>query len=326
MSTDSNEAAHSREITFEELKQLRLAPGDIVWKKNSGKTTILCKAGYQIDQEYVSKFEKVTSSLWLVTLYPESIKESAKKILLKLKEEQFDRERGVLRKEFIELVDPYLWKGSKELCLFELVLIFNESFSCLTPKHIISLESIGLDLYKRSSYEASMNVLIAFIIGYLDFNFLSELYHVSFYQHYEFIKGRPNSSNLEFLDFERSNYGQLPDELTSHAQNSYKNFVNDSPFEISNKSIIKLISRHQERLTGVGYPSGLNKDELSDLDRIIIWTNTRIEESMIQDPAYRKKGLLKNIMMSNFDEILEGRLQGLVEFAFEKEFKKEVAA
>ena len=326
MSTDSSGTKHSREITFDELRQLKLAPGDIVWKKKNGKLTTLCNSGDQIDHEYISKFEKITQSLWLETQYPESIKKDALDIFLRLKTEDFDRERFILRKEFIELTGPYLWNEKKELCLFELVLIFNESFSCLTNKHITSLESIGLDLYKRSSYEASMNVLIAFIIGYLDYNFLSELYHVSFYQHYEFTKGRPNSSNLEFIDFERTNFGQLPDELTSHAHNSYEFFIKEKPYEIKNKSITKLISRHQERLTGVGYPSGLNKDELSDLDRIIIWSNTKIDEVMVQDSGYRQKGILKKLMMSRFDEVLEGRLQRLVEYAFEKEFKKGAAA
>jgi len=315
------------ELNFEVLSSMKIAKGDIFWKKKSGKLIPLCFIGDRIDHDYISKFQKMTNVLWMKVVGNSNLVDEGVTLLKKITEASDDEQRFKVRDEFFNYLKPHFWSEEGKGNLVDFVTIFQEVFYDLSDEQEHFLENKSLVIFKRSYLCAASTTALAMCLGYVDFDFLKDLYQVNFYMDVGIEKSQFTTSTMNVLEKERVFPGARNENLSDaekevveqHAFQSISKLEGEATYNFNNKSIKRLIKFHHERLLGDGFPLGLNSDELSDLEKIIIMVFQNITYDELSFTENDGSMFLKNFIGDADQGECEARLEQQIKNVFDKE-------
>ena len=167
-------------VTLEELSKFKLSPGRLYWSRPSGKETVVLEVGDIMDMNHLEKFERKSHSIkidWMINL---EVVQGGIDLFKRLETAKFEKERESIREEFVLFLKNSFWNGDAGGNLLDLTLMIEAVFNKFEQKQIDYMASLNLDIYKRSTIMASLNIVFSFIVGHMHFDFLKELYCVSF--------------------------------------------------------------------------------------------------------------------------------------------------
>ncbi len=296
-----------REISCTELENSIFSPGDIFWVKKSGARIKILGSGDVIDHEYLKKFDGRANGLQANIIADISVVGDAMKLFLSLSHARTENERIERRMELMRWFKNIFWIGSHRGSLLDLVKIGTEVFYKLDVDTSQRLTSASNFLFKRSALVAPMAVFICLGMGYLDFNFLRDLYHLCFLFDFALDRQGLSYNLLKATELERRKSGDgiaclfLGDnpgpELEAFQFHPRKGMLEAKELcskHFTDPNLINLIMKHHERVNGKGFPFGINEDEMSDLDTIIIFLNHLISYDELSYSRNDGQQFLKN--------------------------------
>jgi hypothetical protein len=324
------------EINFEELAEMNIASGDIFWKKSSGKMIPLCLNGDRIDHAYFDKFKSLTTSFWINTLGDEEQTNIGVNLLLDFKNAETDYEKVQAREKLIAYLKPLYWNEGSNGSLLDFVMIFNKVFYSLNQEEEDYLINRSMTLYRRSTLTSATIVLFAMCVGYLDYGFLKDLYHVCFYMDSGIEKSQFTINTMTTFEKERIFPGARKESLSesdaeiieNHTLASREEVDKATAYKFKNKGIKRLINFHHERLIGDGFPIGVNSEELSDLEKIVIMVFQNISYEEIKFSKSDGENFLNSLLGDVDQGECEARLkkQIFLLFGYTKNEDKEMGA
>ncbi len=279
----------------------RFSQADIVWVKRSGKKVALIKAGdyffadrietykklnVEIDS-YVSE-ERILEFVSLMEAYKSS------EFLLADKEKRKEE----LDNNILNWLARVFWTGSEEGSLVELVIALEKVFFSISDDGVEYLINKSELLFKRNSKYSSLMVCLAFIVGYRDYEFLKDLYNLTYFMDIDLLERNLDSIIVQGLEEERvygkrglkllesKNMKKDKEALLTHiallTREKIDSFYQSRYFD----EIKNVFSFHHEKISGDGFPKGMNGHELSDLEVIVIFINGILP---FKDFSYEKR-------------------------------------
>ena len=287
-----------------------LAPGDIYWLRASGRKIQIARAGQVIDSKIIKKFENKDFEFDLDETFslPDEVRNTLIDKFQLLKIEKLEMNRVSLAKEIITIL---FIEHAGKVAFSDLVFIGLESFYKLDVDVTEELTNIDVRIFQRSSVLGIYSVLVAMMTGYLEYEFLQDIYHlcfffdcyfsleqVSYYITEALEKERQAGQGKQFLQErakELENFEKHPEESFGLAKRKYKRFIN-------NKEVFQLIRLHHEKIDGSGFAHGHNDEDFTDIERIIIF----LSESMPYGEVDFSKDKGKDFLIRN---VVEGKGQ-----------------
>jgi hypothetical protein len=313
-----------RPFKIEELKGYLLYPGDIFWQRKSGPIKI-AHAGDPVKIQDLQKYTKAGNSLQIHWLINEKKVEQACNYINALKMKIFDHEKIKDREIIFEWFSRNFYDDKIESSLLELAVIGHKEFYDFEESFTAKCSDTSVELFRRCSVLASLNVLFAISFGFLDYDFLRDLYHVTYLFDYAFEKEGYSYSLLQASELERiagqegRNLLKVGAELTIFDQHPYasKSFAELDFYQIIiNKSLFELIEKHHEKFDGRGFPAGINEHEMSLLESIIVFTAAAIPYDGEVFKQNDGRGYIRKTLSSMSSEMLSNSFKKQIDFLF----------
>lgn len=310
-------------LSADELVKYAFAPGHIYYK---GQIFIM-KAGWPVEKSFLAKFlkKKITVDVELI-IHPPYISE-LNRLFKGLNNSKLQKDRNKSCEKIVNFLAPYIWTGEKEGSFLDLILSVHESFYDLPVDLDHKLKSHSLPLFKRSAYMGSLMVVLGLSCGYVDFSFLKDIYHLAFFLDYG---GDQNVMSYHFFEsLESMRKGTLEESSglgkINYSEEKFKkealdriDHIKDSFKEVLvNQQVIDLVYCHYEKLNGSGFPGKVNKQELSDIEAIVVLVSENVsyeEVNFESDDMY--KHFKSAIGMNNYEENV--RILSLLNKTFSK--------
>ncbi|MCK5873002.1 MAG: hypothetical protein KAG26_09260, partial [Methylococcales bacterium] len=241
-----------------------------------------------------------------------------------------DKDRELIKKEFMSYIKEKYWDGSKDGDFLDLMMIIEGAFSTLKKEQVEIFNIIHLDMYKRLLYMATLNTVMAFTTGYLEYKFLTEIFHISFCFDL-FVEEKPMPDNyLDLLDQARYSPKESLEKLNHEDISKIELFFKGQNEELVNTifdfkidAVKKLFKICRERIKTGGFPMNLNEDVLNDLEKIIIMNQEALTYRNLVIEKNDGVSILKNILISNLknDDAVDVscRIVGIITGHFEGE-------
>ncbi len=241
-----------------------MSPGDLYFKNTSGSFILLLKKGDWIDFDYLKKFEERKVLLFVQNQVDISWVQKMQKLTL-----EYLRAKTLSEKEFhwnnwlIHIRLRY-WENDHPDASFELKVIFQNLFYTFGKEFTDLHLNRDLELFNRYLMVASDNVFLLLLIGNNDYLFLRKIYmatlrSLNFLQH---IKLTPS----------------IKQELNSFFQGQVKILKSVSIDEYLKKLSLENNDEYWQRvmfedLRGMGNSLNVIDNEVTDVERILIFTN-----------------------------------------------------
>lgn len=336
LAENDKEDSHSegQSNILEDIRVSQFAVGDIYWVKKFGKRVKIFSSGDYVNSEYLAKFIGRNLKIELEWFSNIQVINDGLELFTKLRDaneepEFAERKKNDIRLEIMAWANSNYWQENTNSNFLDLVIACEKSFFELPTEVSVRLSETSLLLLKRSSAVASVSVMYAITCGYTDYNFLKDLYNICYLYYFGIENDSLTSSMLQALEKERvaSSSGinflkDFSDKKTmemfiNHPDRCLEKIKKLPLLNIENKSLLKLISFHQEKINGQGFPNGFNAFEMSDIELIAIIVNQSIEISEV--PYVRGDGnsILKNILERVPDISFNRRIVKMVECVFE---------
>lgn len=254
------------EISFAEVKDMKISYGDLYWKKSSGSYTKIINAGDTVDFYRVEKFQKVTKSLFIDNKCNKTFIEQGREILNSLLESNDEIERRSCRERLISHVYSVFWSGESKGNLLDFVLIFELSFNGLPDEYVKEMDARAMTFFQRSALCSSLITFSSICLGYTHGSFLKDLYNTCFYFDFSFAHTGFSTIDLKNLESSRENH----DEMDIHSVDVKKS-IDMFNYRPKHSRLSKLIGFHHELLNGSGEYIHSNQEEIGDLEKIVIW-------------------------------------------------------
>ena len=159
---------------FNHIKDEILSPGNIFWKKNNGTDVLISKKGDVLNHELIQKFIKADCILILEDSIDLSLHDSIFSLYVKYSEELLMRDKIKIREELIENLCVEFIRGKKSQ--FEFNLLAWKFFSQFNNSDAATFIKIDKELFSRNLSIASSYTFCAFLLGYYEPSFLSNLF------------------------------------------------------------------------------------------------------------------------------------------------------
>ncbi len=313
-----------REINSLDIQQMILAPGDIFWLRSGGKKIKIARSGQVIDSKIIDKFTGKDFSFELDEYFslPTSVRETLVSDFNKLKLEKLEMNRVALVKKILGTV---FVEYHGQVAFVDFMFIGLESFYNLDTSVTEELANIDVRLFQRSAIFATYAVLLAMSVGYLDYFFLQDIYHVCFFFDCNFSLEQVSYFVLEALEKERQEgqgksflqakgkkldletFYNHPEESFRLAKKKFKKFIN-------NKEIFQLIRLHHEKIDGSGFGRKLNDEDFTDIERLLIFINESLPFVDVELSADKGKNFLnENLEQGKGKAFLSPRIAKIIE-------------
>lgn len=275
-------------VSLEKIKKWKLSPGNIYFIPKKGRPVLLFNAGEALQWDRLIKFKgKNETKLAMEIIVNLPLIEEGVSILSSMIERENFLVKISKRNEFIDWVKKnFLSKGeSNSLLQNELNFIFcgTQSFLKLDENYTKKFQDAAIILFHRSLKVSSLAVVLALGLGYIEKNYLSDIYHVSMFLDIGLWNKDLSSFTMTACEHERSTsnggVAYLESLRLKSQEVNLENFethptVGKQIVEKDFKNIffypesIKLIERHHEYEDGKGFPKGLHKTQLSEFEEI----------------------------------------------------------
>jgi hypothetical protein len=307
------------EISFEELKDMKISYGDLYWKKSSGSFTKILNAGSVVDFSKIEKFQKVTSTLFFDYKCNKVFVDQGREVLRSLLNAIDEIERRHFREQLISHVFPVFWEGSSKGSVLDLILIFELSFNELPSEFINEMDHCAATFFQRSALSSTLITFISMCLGYTHGSFLKDLYNTCFYFDFSYAFTGFSSLDLESIEEARKSHSSS-ENIASDVKKSLEMFN----YKPKHSRLTKLIKFHHELLNGEGSVVKLNQEEIGDLEKVVIWIENLIPFG--KDNYFIEDGeeYLKKILISNQSDlaIVEEDLKNKIINCFEVDTKE----
>ncbi len=264
----------------------KFAPGDIYWEKSSGQKTLVLRAGEPVCGPYLEKLSEKNILLKIDNYQNEEVISGIVSCFHRLQESTLESDRFIIRNEIIEILKRNYWDDCKNSSLLTLVLAGVKSFYHFNKEQEEELQETSIMLYKRSAFMSIFLVILALVHGYLDFKFLSDLYHLGYmfdagYKHEVISYNLLMASKSEWQTarggeaYLKSNPGFLKEEIVflNHPSSGVDEALVFCSDLIKNKELLNLVLKHHERMNGQGMPHGFSSLEMTDLEALVVLVN-----------------------------------------------------
>lgn len=324
-------------ITLDKLKSYQLCPGHLYYfSKVSNKFIFMLQAGDFIEESFIKKYEEGGfKSFYILNFINEENIEKFKYYLSQFKIARKEADRWSERNEIIDFF-KLNYVITQKNSLLEFVIAFNETFSKV-PSYIFEKYLATSDvLLRRSVINGCFASFIALTVGYMDYQFVQDMFHAALLKDIGLMSEQFNYSVLKACELERKTPGEGRKYLTG--KESSLKFFENHPYEsvkivesqlkgiFNYDETIDSILFHHELSDGSGFPKGINYLSVSDWESIlnlveyitpyeeIIFSKqgdyhllTLIEnaqkEGVVQKlPAHRVFGMLKAILSSGMEK------------------------
>ena len=243
-------------LNFNHIKNEILSPGNIFWKKSNGVDLLISKKGEVLNFELIKKITDAGYDLVLEDSIDLAFYDSLFSLYVKYSEELLMKNKMKWRLEIIEsLITGFIKKKKSQ---FELNHLARKLFSQFNNSEITDFIAKDNDLFIRNASIASSYAFCAFLLGYYESSFLSNLFTSTFKNLMEL----GNGVELIVLK-EKIEHLRMQDSFTSL---DYK-FIEElaSPVIIKSTMIF-------ERYDGSGIRK-INSREMNDLEIIFVAIN-----------------------------------------------------
>jgi hypothetical protein len=242
--------------------------------------------GEILDKKFLKKFETKPQVLSFFDELDFQYEERGRNLFLKLSEHKLEADRLRTRYEIMIWFKDIYWYGDKSGSIVTLMNVMGSVFFTFDDQVKEEILEQSYELFQRSAVCASYSVIAAMAIGYNEFKVLQDIFNLCFFYDVGVPSEEKTMNYFKLLELERENPGSGIAEFASNPHlkrlvDVYKNrgelsfkFVSDKyksyfnyPFMIN---FLRLIG---ERLDGKGHPSGLDENDLMELDCALLLVN-----------------------------------------------------
>lgn len=327
-------------IPINDLKQYRFCPGHLYYFSSIHKKFIfMLQAGDLIEDSFINRYANAgLESFYILKFIHLDNVEKYKTHLNSIKLAEKENVRWVERNELIKLFKScYIMKPHSSF--LDVIVAIDSTFSKLDLSVYHEYSKLSEVLLKRAMICSSLSVLIAITVGFLDYGFLQDIYHVSFLKDYGLIGDSFNFSVLSACEQERISPGtgkdffndseKLLNFFVSHPEMSFEK-VHAKFIKIFNyPELTEAIRTHHELSDGTGFPKGLHYAAISDWESIISFseyitpyqeiTFSKLGDYQIKDliADAKAKGILKNLSASRVISLFNAILNDMDNKEFE---------
>ncbi|MDD0854183.1 hypothetical protein HBN50_13810 [Halobacteriovorax sp. GB3] len=234
------------------MKNFKISPADVFWKKASGKRVCVLKAGDVLNENLLGKF----SSLSIESLVEQKLVNELSDLFLELDKCQFEHERIVIYDQIIFILRPIYWSGEESGSVMSLIHALTMTFYTVPNEIELTLKESSVDIYRRCFLYASLFTVYSFTLGHLSFESLKRIFNSVFYFEYELCKEGLKASDVEVF--------KNPSLLTQEHKEMLKVIL----VRTSEKFSEPLIKIHREDIAAESGVFGLNGDEMTSLERL----------------------------------------------------------
>jgi len=269
-------------IQGQELLKYKFAPGNVFWIKKNNKLVRILKTGDYMDSEILYKYMNKCAPLVLERLINVKWIEEVFEHFMDLKHAKHLNEQIEARAKILKLIGKVYWHGLAEGSLIDLINLGEKVFFKIPPNVTRELYQGEMNFFKMNALTGIVSVLFSLTVGYMDFEFLEDIYHVSFFVDYSLIEKKLDWTMKEAIVLEVETPGEGVKELSKQADKENLNRFVSHPGQsyigvkekikdlFNTKDCLNLLTKHHEALNGLGFPYGLAENQLSDLETIII--------------------------------------------------------
>jgi len=280
----SEETQVLSQINFEQLADFYFSPADVYIILPKGKKMKIISAGSPVDLELLNKYQGRPLLVERVTDYLNV--ERGKTLWTEFKMNWQTLERNYFRDKILLWFKNLYWDGNSDGSLLDLMSIGETTLYRFDEEATKFLKNMDIDLFVRNCLVGSINAALAMAMGYTDYDFLSDIYHISFLVNLP-VSQMKNFAMNQALEKERQAAGGgavylKAMGLESMALDFEKNIFNQSDFAkdipavllhvIADKGLLNHLRIVHERIGGQGRPKKLSEFYLSDLENILIMT------------------------------------------------------
>jgi hypothetical protein len=267
-------------IKIDDLAKFRLCPGHLYYfSKASNKPFFMLQAGDVVEENFLSKYRSAGfDSFYILKFINYENIEKFKYHLINLKNAKQEKDRWLERNAILDLF-KLNYVITKNTSLLEFLIAFDEVLSKVPSEIVEKYSELSDSLYRRSIICSAFSALIGLLVGYIDFEFIQDLYHLSFFKDYGLVDEKFNYSILKACELERKNPGsgikhlakseQFLDFFKSHPEQSIKKIEDHAKDIFNYPELIKAISMHHELSDGSGFPRGINHLAVSDWESVL---------------------------------------------------------
>ena len=322
----------NEENILETLVKWTICPGDIYWKKLSGKEVKLFHAGTFPSSSKIEKLQSSKMNLRIELSIDEKWCDEGVNQIFILKEAEVapgkkEKLKSEARDEILKWAFPILWKGEEEKNLLGLVATLLKGFEIFDEETYELMSGLNTRRLQQSLGSASIGVLLALSSGYTTFSFLREYFLAQVLFDLSLEVGKLGEIGETYFKEESQYPGRGEkiisgldakdyDFLKKHMEMSFKIAEEKYKQGMNYPYLLKQIKIHHERLNGMGFPKGLNQNEMSDLEVISV-----VSGYLSDVPEF---DLNKKLMKGSLKEVLDGNSETkatVLSFRLEKIFR-----
>jgi hypothetical protein len=297
---ESSEALES--LSIDDARKYCLVPGDLFWKKKSGRLYRLRKAGDPIGLDELEHFYKMGAELFTLPVVSYELVETLTQFLDDCLSTDVEPLRLSFRDRFIAALKPTYWTGATSASWLNLVMTMHRR---LFRKE---LDELGFeqspDGFRRSSLIGALNVLGAMSLGYFDEEYLKDIYQLAFFQGLS-LKDSITFNLAQALDAERRSkdvFKKEFDKLVDHERDMLDQHAHRDA-ELVDKmyarffkfsSVPVMLRWQHERALGTGFPNRVNQEELSDIEVWVSFTSRLFPIKSFEYNRFDGKGAFKS--------------------------------
>lgn len=301
-------------ISFKELLEHCLSPGEVHLNRARGKTFKLLKAGDFVDRDYLKKYSDDKFQLIVKRSVDPSYVKEWTDVFLEFKYAKDEKTKIQARKLILQMVKRDFWHGGSNSSILDLIYACEKVFLKYDYKILKNLEAVQTAYLKRSFIIASVIPVCAIILGYMDFSYLQDLYNLGILFDFSLDPEIFTFDISEVLEMERENSGQ--GEVYAHDFKNGKEIIDrvKKSSKILHDSTIKklityfnkidsinILKKMHEKFDGTGFPYGLNSFEMSDVECLFCLVHGSIELDSLSCQRGEGATLVKKIL--NTDNI-----------------------
>ena len=245
-------------LNLKNIKHDLLSPGNIFWQKKSGDSVLISKKGEALNHELIRKLEDAEYSLIITDVIDTYAYQKIHNLYLEYCNEVFMKDKIKCREDLISLLVTEFVENEKTQ--FEVNQLAWTIFSEFTTAEGMNFIRKDNDLFQRHLSVASSYAFCAFLLGYYDPTFLSNLF---------------SSTLKNFMDLGESVHVLSLKEKFEYLrlQESFQREDYEAVKEIANEGLISKTVIF-ERYDGSG-PRQINSREMSDLEIVMVALNTK---------------------------------------------------
>ena len=252
------------QFNLDHIKDEILSPGNIFWKKNNGSDVLISKKGDVINFDLIQKLSSAGQTVFMEDGIDLDLHQSMFSLYVKYSEELFMRDKIKWREQLIEHLRHEFIQNQKSQV--ELNHLAWKLFSKITNEEAAAFVKKDSSLFKRHLNVASSYTFCAFLLGYYEPGFLSNIFTTTFKNLMEL------GESIHVMGLkEKIEYLRLQDSFNSEDFKYVEEIASQD--QISKTMFF-------ERYDGSGIRQ-INSREMSDLEIVLVALNRKygIEES-----------------------------------------------